>query len=333
MTNIAFTEETGLDPADDFVHQPPASVDRWAENIQWNVRDKAGLGVMWHMGTMIDDPRLWHIVIAVTQPDGTVHSTKLVAPGAGQFGSSNAQMSTITPYRAWRFTFFGGMVNVSQDQGATGLTADDQHHPIQIDLEMKAAYPVWIPEGSTQFGDWGRFHHEQAVLVHGTVTIAGRTHVLEGVGHRDHSIGPRDMSHLRRAFWGNGLFDSGWGFATMLGEYESGAFQRAALFDQSGTQDATMIRWTDLTAVNREPTAITVELDVQGRQIVIEGRIRHGMNFTVADGAEFCMGTDLARPDRYFLTNFFVDWTCDGEPGIGYLDRGALISLLTQGQS
>ncbi len=94
-----------------------------------------------------------------------------------------------------------------------------------------------------------------------------------------------------------------------------------------------MVRWTDLTAFNCEPTAITVELDVQGRQVVIDGRIRHGMNFTVADGAEFCMGTDLARPDRYFLTNFFVDWTCNGEHGIGYLDRGALISLLTQGQS
>ncbi|MFC9359127.1 hypothetical protein ACFTZB_21480 [Rhodococcus sp. NPDC057014] len=333
MADMTITDETGLDPADDFVHEPPAGVDRWAENIQWNVRDKDGLGVMWHMGTMLDDPRLWHIVIAVTQPDGTVHSTKIVAPGAGQFGSPNAHLATITPYREWRFTFFGGMVDVSQDQGATGLTPDDHHHSVQIDLDLEAAYPVWIPEGSTQFGDWGRFHHEQAVRVRGTVTVAGETHVLDGIGHRDHSIGPRDMSHLRRAFWGNGIFESGWGFATMLGEYESGAFQRAALFDSAGTQDATMVRWTDLTAVNCEPTAITVELDVHGRQVVIDGRIRHGMNFTVADGAEFCMGTDLARPDRYFLTNFFVDWTCNGEQGIGYLDRGALISLLTQGQS
>ncbi len=149
---MTITDETGLDPADDFVHEPPAGVDRWAENIQWNVRDKDGLGVMWHMGTMLDDPRLWHIVIAVTQPDGTVHSTKIVAPGAGQFGSPNAHLATITPYREWRFTFFGGMVDVSQDQGATGLTPDDHHHSVQIDLDLEAAYPVWIPEGSTSSG-------------------------------------------------------------------------------------------------------------------------------------------------------------------------------------
>lgn len=326
-------EETGLDPADDFVHAPPLGVDRWAENIQWNVRDKNGLGVMWHMGTMLDDPRLWHIVIAVTEPDGTVHSTKIVAPGTGQFGSLNAQLSTITPYREWHFTFFGGMVDVSQDQGAAGLTPDDYHHSVQIDLDLEAAYPVWIPEGSTQFGDWGRFHHEQAVTVCGTITIAGKPHTLDGIGHRDHSIGPRDLSHLRRGFWGNGIFESGWGFATMLGEYESGAFQRAALFNSDGTHDATMVRWNDLTAFDSKPALVTVELDVQGKQVVIEGQIRHGMNFTVADGAEFCMGTDLARPDRYFLTNFFVDWTSNGEKGIGYLDRGALISLLAPGRS
>ncbi|WP_280424697.1 hypothetical protein [Nocardia carnea] len=332
MTDLTITDDTGLDPADDFVHERPAGVDRWAENIQWNVRDKDGLGVIWHMGTMLEDPGLWHIVVTVTQPDGTVYATKIVAPGTGQFGSPNAEMSTITPYREWKFSFFGGMVDVSGEQGSTGLTPDDQHYPVQIELDLAAAYPVWIPEGSTQFGDWGRFHHEQAVTVRGTVTIDGRAQTLEGIGHRDHSIGPRDMSHLRRAFWGNGLFDSGWGFATMLGEYASGDFQRAALFDSDGIHDATMIRWTDLTAVDGEPKTVTLELNVRGRRVVIDGRIRHGMNFTVADGAEFCMGTDLAHPDRYFLTNLFIDWTCDGESGIGYLDRGALISLLTQPQ-
>lgn len=330
--NIVKTQPD-LDPADDFTHQPPEGVDRWAENIQWNVRDADGLGVMWHMGTMLEDPRLWHIVVAVTLSDGRVYSAKLVGPGVGNFGTPNAELTTLDPFCRWKFSFDGGMLDVTDHHGAEGAVADDRHHPVAIDLDLSAAHAVWIPAGSTQFGDWGKFHHEQAVNVNGTVTIAGKARELRGVGHRDHSIGPRDMSHLRSAFWGNGIFESGWAFATMLGVYDSGDFQRAAIFDSSGTREATMEAWTPLTTVRCDPLDVVVELDVQGEKTVIDGRVRNGMNFTVADGAEFCMGTHLDKPDRYFLTNFFVDWNCNGERGFGYLDRGSLIGLLSEGES
>lgn len=324
------SQRPGIDPADDLVHRPPTGISRWAENIQWNVRDNAGLGVIWHIGTMLRDPRLWHIVVTVTLPGGAVYSTKIVAPGTGHFGSANAHLQTIDPYRRWRFSFCGGMVDVSGHQGAHGMVADDQHLPVEIDLDLSALYPVWIPEGSSEYGDWGRFHHEQPVEVSGMVRIGDTVHELTGIGHRDHSIGPRNMSMLCGAFWGNGVFESGWAFATMYGHYVSGDFQRAALFGADGTHEATILHWPDLATATAEPHQFTVDLDVDGRLVVLEGRVRAGMNFTVADGAEFCLGTDHARPDRYFLTNFFVDWTCDGERGIGYLDRGALIRLLTQ---
>ena len=324
------TDGVELDPSDDQVHERPQGVDRWAENIQWNVRDQAGLGVVWHMGTMLDDPQLWHVVVVVTLPDGQVYSTKTVAPGAGQFGPPHAQLSVVDPFRKWAFRFHGGMVDVTGAQGATGLVTDERHAPVEVALDLDAAYPVWIPEGSTHFGDWGRFHHEQTVEVSGTVTINGAAHRLAGIGHRDHSIGPRDMSLLRRGFWGNGVFESGWAFATMFGEYTSGEFQRAAVFEPDGARPATMLRWTDLDSASGEPLLVTLQLDVEGTKKTIEGRIRQGMAFTVVDGAEFAMGTDLRSPDRYMLTNLFVDWKCDGETGIGYLDRGALIRLLLE---
>ncbi|MEV6340499.1 hypothetical protein AB0M12_37980 [Nocardia vinacea] len=325
---VLTTDGAELAPEDDRIHDRPSGIDRWAENIQWNVRDQAGLGVMWHMGTMLDDPRLWHVVVAVTLPDGQVYSVKTVAPGTGQFGPPHAQLSVVDPFRKWAFHYHGGMVDMTGDQGATGLVTDERHVPVEIDLDLDAAYPVWIPEGSTDFGDWGRFHHEQTVEVSGTITIGGTTHRLTGIGHRDHSIGPRDMSHLQRAFWGNGVFESGWAFATMFGEYTSGEFQRAAVFHRDGSQSATMVRWSNLDKSDGEPRLVTVELDIDGTRKILEGRIRHGMTFTVVDGAEFAMGTDLRSPDRYMLTNLFIDWTCDGEAGIGYLDRGALIRLL-----
>ncbi|MGQ4618957.1 hypothetical protein [Nocardia sp. R7R-8] len=319
-----------LDPADDFVHQPHRGVDRWAENIQWNVRDDAGLGVILHAGTMLRDPRLWHVVVTVTTAEGAVYSTKIVAPGAGNFGPPGAQLRTIEPYQRWRLEFLGGMLDVTGHRGAEGLVSDDQHATVEIELDLSALYPVWIPEGSTQFGDWGRFHHEQAVAVSGIVSIDGTVHELSGFGHRDHSIGPRDMSKLRTAFWGNGVFESGWAFAAMHGRYVHGEFQRAAIFDVDGAQEATMTDWPGLTTAAGDPADFTVELRTGERIVALRGRLRGGMSFTVTDGAEFCLGTDLERPDRYFLTNYFIDWTCEGERGIGYLDRGALIQLLDE---
>jgi hypothetical protein len=324
---LSMSGNDGTTPDDDLVHTCPPDVPRWTENIQWNVRDDAGLGVIWHLGTMLRDPSLWHIVVALTLPDGTVYATKLVARGNGAFGTDNACMTTVEPFRRWRFIFRGGMVHVTDHARASRLIADDHHLPVAIELELSAAYPVWIPEGSDSYGDWGRFHHEQAVRAAGTVVIESTTFQLHGIGHRDHSIGPRDMSQLRRAYWGNGIFESGWAFATMQGEYVHNRFERAAIFDSDGTHTATMIRWNHLESPRGDPYQFSLEMDVSGRSIVIDGSVRAGMNFTVVDGAEFCLGTDLTRPDRYVLTNLFVDWTCDGERGIGYLDRGALIEL------
>src|SRR3954468_24584125 len=81
-----------LDGADDHVHRPAPGVRRWTENIQWNVFGAGGVGVLWHIGTMIDDPTLWHVVVMVRLPDGTVYGTKQVGPGVGGFGTANAQM-------------------------------------------------------------------------------------------------------------------------------------------------------------------------------------------------------------------------------------------------
>jgi hypothetical protein len=317
-----------LDPVDDLVHTPPPGVDRWTENIQWNVRDDAGLGVIWHAGTMLDDPRLWHVVVALTLPDGSAYAAKMVAPGDDGFGPANAQLATVEPYERWRFRFLAGMVEVSPTQRASGLVPDGHHLPVEIDLDLSAAYPVWIPEGSTAHGDWGRFHHEQAVRAAGTIRVNGEVFELDGIGHRDHSMGPRDMSRLRRAYWGNGIFESGWGFATMQGDYVDSDFQRAALFDEHGTHPATMKNWARLEESTGEPHEFVLELDIDGRQVSMTGRTRAGMNFTVVDGAEFSLGTDLDHPERYVLSCLFVDWSCDGERGIGYLDRGALSSLL-----
>mgnify|MGYP003333654835 CR=1 FL=1 len=317
-----------IDPAGDCVHVPPVGVARWTENIQWNVVGSDGLGVTWHIGTMLDDPSLWHIVVTVVRPDGAVFTDKQVAPGIGSFGSPSAHLATVEPFVKWKFHYRGAMLPVRPGAAAASLLVDDNHIPVSVELTLTAAYPVWLPSGSEVHGDWGRFHHEQAVVATGQIVVGGEPLAFSGVGHRDHSIGPRDLSRLRRAFWGNGIFESGWAFATMQGEYDEGDFQRAAVFIGDDFFEVLMTDWTVLDDADGSPKDISVRLSADGWERVIKGRIHAGMSFTLADGAEYCLGTDRTNPHRYMMTNMFVHWECAGEPGSGYLDRGARISLL-----
>jgi hypothetical protein len=321
-------DENQIEPSDDLPHTSPR-IDRWTENIQWNVVSRNGLGVIWHAGTTLADPTMWHVVVAVTLPDGTVLAGKIVAAGApGVFGPSIAYLATTEPFQKWTLSYQAGMRTVTEEQRAGGLLSDEAHLPVRIELQLRAAHPLWIPAGSEKHGDWGHFHHEQAVLAAGTISVGGVEYAMDGVGHRDHSIGPRDMSRLRRAFWGNGTFPSGWAFATMQGDYEDCQFERAAIFDNAGQRDAHLVNWSRLENAVGAPLEFALTLDLGVEKRVITGRCTSGINFTVLDGAEFGLGTDLSSPDRYVLTCLFTEWDCDGEQGLGYVDRGALIGLL-----
>ena len=326
MTGVATAG--GLDPSCEFPHEP-AAVERWTENLQWSVVGADGLGVIWHAGTMLTDPTMWHVVVVVTLPDGTVLAGKIVALGAaGVFGPDVAHLATVKPFEQWRLKFVAGMRTVSDAERVSGLVTDEANTPVRIELDLRAGHPLWVPEGSDAHLEWGQFHHEQAVLASGVITVEGREYRLDGVGHRDHSTGPRNMTNLHRAFWGNGTFESGWSFATMWGDYGSDEFQRAAIFDSNGCQDARMVEWSRIEDATGAPLDFVVDLDAAGKSVPITARCRGGMNFTVLDGAEFGLGTDVGSPDRYLLTCMFVDLTCNGERGMGYIDRGALIRLL-----
>ena len=67
-----------------------------------------------------------------------------------------------------------------------------------------------------------------------------------------------------------------------------------------------MSDWSILDNGRGDPLDVTVRLSGASGDVVIDGKIHGGMSFTVIDGAEFCLGTDMTSPDRYMLTNLFA---------------------------
>lgn len=314
-----------VDPADDLPHSPP-DVAGWTENYQWCAADSSGLGVMAHVGTMPAQASLWHTVFGVTTPDGRVLVHKSVGPAPGEraAGTAIGSFRCEEAYQRWTCSFHGGMRVVDEAELTRGLLADGPNVPVTIELELRAAAPLWQPVGAEDHPEWGRFHHEQGLWVSGVVEIDGERLTLNGVGHRDHSAGVRDLSQIRRAMWVNGVFPSGWSFAAMWAVRTTGEqFQRGLVCRDGRGEDAVVETVSTIDDAWANPRQFDVVLTTPSGQRRVKGTVLSGANFSVAGEAEWCVGTDVLDPHSYVLTHRFARWECDGEVTYGFADRGA----------
>lgn len=321
----------GLDPRDDLPHAPP-DVPGWTENYQWCATFRGGGGWMAHVGTMPTDPTFWHSVAALALPDGRLLVNKMVGPAAeaGAAGPANAAATFLDPYARWRWRFSGGMRLISPAEAAAGLIADGETVPVVVDCEAQAAGPVWSPTISDgELAEWAHFHHEQALVVKGEITVDGEQFEIDAVGHRDHSAGPRDMSGFERGLWCNGTLDDGWSFVAMWANRAPGEeFSRAAVFVGDTVHEATLTGPSLITSAAADPKRFTFTLESDLGVRHVEALCTAGMNWSVVGPAEFAMGTNYGEPTSYMLTQYFADLRCEGRSGLGFVDRGLLIRNL-----
>jgi len=334
-------EDTQLGPADD--HPYSGAIDPnglWAEAQQWNLVDAAGNGVIYHLCTMPHQIHLRHNVLAITLADGTVYALKVVGPSSEpeQFGVDFLHSRTVEPFRRWRLHLDGAVQRVNPELSTVGFLPDGPHVPARIDLELTAAHPVWIPgerageDADSLFNVDYVFHHEQPFRANGTIEVEGRTITInDAVGHRDHSRGERtavynpvaDTYPVQSSFWMNGIFDSGWAFATMEGIFDPGGrFERSALFTDDGITLAELDDWARLTSTLADPTDFTINLRADNSTVrTVNIHCTNGMNFTGVGPSEWCLGADLTNPNSYVWAMYFAELECDGERGLGFVDR------------
>ena len=343
-------DSTHLDPADDHPYLgeiDPSSL--WAEAQQWNLVDAAGNGVIYHLCTMPNQLHLRHNVMAIVLDDGSVYAAKVVGPSTqpDQFGVDFLHARTVDPFKRWHLHFDGAVQRVNPDLSTVGFLPDGPHLAARFDLELSAAHPAWIPgarhgeDADSLFSTAYAFHHEQPFHASGTIEVDGQTVIVDGaIGHRDHSRGERTSNYDPRtgeyrkqsAFWINGIFDSGWAFATMEGLFEPGGrFERSALFTDEGVIAAVVHGGLQLTSTLADPVDFEINLCTEdGSSRTITFHCTHGINFTAVGPSEWCLGADLSNANSSVWAMYFAELECDGERGLGFVDRSTRVRNLTR---
>lgn len=329
-----------FDPALDLPYPGPIPTPDFSESQQWNFFD-GQVGVMYHIGAMPGDIKLWHNAFAISCADGSTLATKMVGRGPiDGFGAHAVHSMTIEPYKAWRVVFDGALRRYDPPTLQTGPGVDGRHIPVKVELDIRASHPVWDPGANAEHvgGDQGLFasmskmHHEQALSCTGFIEIDGQRTEYAAPGHRDHSFGPRDLSKLRRALWVNGTFETGWAFLQFEGELAGlPLMKRGALFEGGHIIECHMDHEAELTTSAPEPREFSLRVSTDGKaDRVIEVRVKGGANWTSVGPTEWCLGTLRDDPRNYLFTHYFAELFCNGEKGFGFVDRGIITSLLDQ---
>jgi hypothetical protein len=327
-----------FDPDIDHPFQGEMPSPTFAEAQMWNFSD-GKYGIMYHVGTMPGDLGLWHNAFSINCPDGSVLATKIVGRGEpGLFGTGAVHSRTLEPYKAWRISFDAGMRRYRPEDLWRGPGADGLHVPVRVTLEISATHPVWEPGGRSDhpegsiFETFCKMHHEQPLAVKGRMEIDGETIEFDGIGHRDHSRGPRDFRTLRRGAWFNVTFESGWAFLGFYGEDHTGKYERSAIYEGGEIILGSMEHSAELATTAPEPREYVVVVRTEDkRERTLHVRCTQTVNWFSPGLTEWCLGADLSDPHYYNWSMSFAEFDCDGERGIGFIDRGALAGLLKLG--
>ena len=329
----------GFDEALEFPFRGAMPSPDFSETQMWNFSD-GQYGLLYHIGAMPGDMDLRHNAFSINCPDGSVLAAKVVGRGIPDaFGTATAHSKTVEPYSRWRIVFDGAMRRYHPSELSAGPARDGMHVAVKITLDIVGTHSAWEPGGHTEatvsdgiFNTMARMHHEQPVSAKGLIEIDGVQTSFEGIGHRDHSYGPRDMRRLRRDAWINATFESGWSFLGFWGELENDSAERSAIFADGKVIAGSMRQDALLNSTGPEPRQfeVTVRTD-DGAVRVLKVKVTQYVNWFNAGLMEWCLGADTTEPTNYIWCMCFAEFECDGERGRGFVDRGVQASLLTLG--
>jgi hypothetical protein len=320
----------GIVEKDDLLHAPPDGVPNWSENLQLVVND-GRTGVYVHLGRQTDDPGIWE-GICVVYLEGErllVSRTFARAPDLSAATSGPLSFRPVVPLREWTLEFDGMMRPLSRAEGAAGPVTEGVVVPVRLSLAVHARTPIWgvgsgpgAPAGTSLHDqDWARTHVEQACRVTGTLAIAGGEPLtVDNVGFRDHSVGPRDFTHLVEEFWSCCAFPSGRVFLGLhvVQDDRPEPFTHGFVFDGEKLHDLDTLTGPVLTSPSGDPVDFDVRFTSGAGGAEVTGHMTNSMAFSFDYPFRMPLGprpegaTPVEGPARY-------EW--DGEAGFGWIER------------
>ncbi|HEY1967275.1 MAG TPA: hypothetical protein VGH89_04970 [Pseudonocardia sp.] len=321
----------GIVDEDDLLHTPPPGVVNWSENLQLVVND-GRTGVYVHLGRQTDDPGIWEGIIVVFLDGERLLVSRTFGRAPDQSAATSGPLSfrPVVPCRQWQLSFDGMVRPISRAEGASGPVAEGVVVPMTLDLAVHEHSPIWGVGSQGSAGassslhdqDWARTHVEQACRVSGRLRVPGLgiDQTVDNVGFRDHSVGPRDFTHLVEEFWSCCAFPSGRAFVGLhvVQDNRAEPFDHGFVFDGDKLHDITALSGPPLTSALGEPTDFQVTLASAAGEAELTAHMTNSMAFSFDYPFRMPMGP---RASGAVPVEGPAEYTWDGEDGFGWIER------------
>ena len=190
----------------------------WSENYAAMFSSpETRTAVFFHAGRWHGDPTVWRELVIVSLPDDRTlyHRGYGRASTATSVSGGLACFEIVEPGKRMTLRFDGPMTQSTATRLIDHGPRIESAERCKIDLRFEGLAAVWdMKAGSgTAASVAGGMHVEQVGRASGAVLFAGKEYSFEdGYCVRDHSRGPRDVSHYGGHNWLNGLFPDGTAF-------------------------------------------------------------------------------------------------------------------------
>jgi hypothetical protein len=239
------------------------------------------------------------------------------------------------PLESWTLRYAGAGEATTTRGAASGPVGAGPCVPFSFEVSLTALSPVWDMDAALGIDalNWAHIHYEQAHTSTGTLTVDGKDYRLDGVGFRDHSAGPRDLTDLGGDQFFNAVSPSGrvahglvnWRqdgtvdhrtFAT----YQDGRYELFPNGDMTGISDR----------VRHEPRNVVMNIGGGDQDLIsLRGEVLHGFTVSLLEPNVNINGAALFHPDPLILTEGILRYTWpDGEVGYGKFERDFRLRMI-----
>lgn len=333
-----------VSPGADLLHTTPTDLPGWSETMYFHVwSPEAGVGVFVHTGRWPADVDLWWAQTIALLPDGELLVDRSWGRAVDNRGpaTGNLRITCEEPLRRWRLRFDGAGTVASLDDMAAGPVGAGPARAFAFDIELDAAAPVWdmhgalgLPRAAIENLSWASFHHTQGFRARGDLRSENRQWSIDGVAHRDHSSGVRDVSGLGGLHFFVVVFPDSGRVANGLVNWRPDGNVDHRLFavqEAGNCETGTDVRVTGLQCYRtHQPHQMSITLGRNGGQYQMRAERLHGYSLTLLSPNENINGVDLnTQPDALVVTQSTVRVVApDGEIGYGVIERDYRPSML-----
>lgn len=325
-------------PEHDLLHAVRDDVPHWSETMYFHVWNPADtVGVFVHVGRWPGDLDLWWAQVIAMLPDGELLVDRSWGRALDNRGpaTGNLRVECVEPLKRWRVSFDGAGEPTTRERMAVGPVGSGRAAAFRFQVDLHAAAPVWDMHGALGLNNlsWAAFHHTQGFRTSGSMSSEGRSWSLTGVGHRDHSSGPRHFAD----FGGLNFFvfvfpDAGRVVNGIVNWRRNGDVDHRVLTTQQDgrCEIGTDVRVTGLADLRtHQPHRIHISAGGESPQHYV-AEVLHGYTLTLLEPNINVNGAAHdEEPDPLFVTQGAVRVTApDGEIGWGVVERDYRRSLL-----